>query len=245
MSVLEAAYALDELPDVGVRPWLFTRDRYYQAGELGWFDGGRVELIEGIVRHKWTSEERLWTRAEYEQADSLGWFVGQRVELIQGKVYVKLPQNPAHVNCVEDGGDVLKAAFGPGFRLRRESPLPLPADGVPEPDLLIARGTREDFLMRHPRPDEVALLVEVSDTTLQYDQTKKAADYAAAGVADYWLLNLQNRSLEVRRDPIPTQNGPFAFGYRAVTVYSVEERVSPLALPSLSLRVADLLPPQA
>ena len=85
------------------------------------------------------------------------------------------------------------------------------------------------------------MLVEVSDTTLHYDQNGKAMLYAEAGIADYWLLNLQNRTLEVRREPEQTAEG---FGYRQLTVYTEAESAVPLSAPQSSVLVADLLPPQ-
>lgn len=243
MSAVQIPFGLETLPDTGVREWLFTRDLYECASAMGWFRIADTELRGGIIVHKNSGERRLWTRAEYAQAYECGWFNGLRVELAQGKVFLKLPASPAHVNCVEDGGEVIKRVFSNGFRLRRESPLPLPLDGVPEPDILVARGSREDFLTRHPRPEEVALLIELSDATLHYDRNEKAALYAQADIADYWLLNPQNRALEVRREPAAMAGTPYGFGYRQTTTYTAAQTVSPLALPSATLLVADLLPP--
>jgi Uma2 family endonuclease len=67
--------------------------------------------------------------------------------------------------------------------------------------VVVVPGTPDDYADRHPVPDDVRLLVEVSDTTLGYDRNRKAAIYAEAGIADYWILNLPQRRLEVRRDP--------------------------------------------
>ncbi len=243
MSAIQIPFDLETLPDTGVREWLFTRDFYECASALGWFHVADTELRDGIISRKNFGEPRLWTRAEYAQAYERGWFNGLRVELAQGKVFVKLPASPAHVNCVEDGGEVIKRVFSNGFRRRRESPLPLPLDGVPEPDILVARGSREDFLTRHPQPEEVALLIEISDATLHYDRNEKAALYAQAGIDDYWLLNLQNRTLEVRREPAAMAGAPYGFGFQQTTIYTPEQSVSPLVLPTAAFLVADLLPP--
>lgn len=101
MSALTVDYAQSGRQDTGISEWQMTRDLYYRAGELGWFDGDeKVELLGGTVYYKYIGKERLWTRKEYEQAAQLGWFDGQRVELIKGKVYVKVPQNPAHTRAL-------------------------------------------------------------------------------------------------------------------------------------------------
>ncbi len=236
----------EEEEDTDVERWRMNRDQYHHAGRLGWFnDNEKVELLDGAVYYKYIGKERGWTRKEYDQAAKLGWFDGQRVELIKGKVYVKVPQNPPHVNCIEDGGNYLIALLGSGYRVRRQSPLPLPTDGVPEPDILVVRGSQQDFLNRHPRPDEVVILIEVSDTTLHYDQTLKAAMYAEAGLDDYWLLNINNRTLEVRRDPTPLPSNPAAHAYQSVTIYTEPDSAVPLHLPQIHIPVANLLPPLA
>ena len=243
MSAVQIPLGLETLPDAGVREWLFTRDLYECASALGWFHAADTTLRDGMIIRKNSGEPRLWTRAQYAQAYERGWFNGLRVELAQGKVFLKLPASPAHVNCVEEGGEVIKRVFTIGFRVRRESPLPLPSDGVPEPDILVVRGSREDFLTRHPRPEEVALLMEISDATLHYDRNEKAALYAQADIADYWLLNLQNRTLEVRRDPAAMAGTPYGFGFQQTTIYTAEQLVSPRVLPTAAFLVADLLPP--
>ena len=251
MGILEAERVRRDDPpgserqDDGVTAWLLTPALYDCAASLGWIGRMDTKLADGVIVETLSGKPHLWTPAEYAQAYGLGWFNGLRVELAQGKVFVKLPASPAHVNCVEDGGDIIRQVFGDGFRVRRESPLPLPSDGVPEPAILVARGSRAEFLARHPRPDEVTLIIEVSDATLHYDRNEKAALYAQAGIEDYWLLNLQNRTLEMRREPVGLPGTPYGFGYMQTTIYTAEQTAAPLALPTAAILVADLLPPAA
>ncbi len=245
MSVLEIENEeLNEfVKEEGVHKWQMTRRLYYQAGELGWFNGDeKVELLGGTVYYKYLGEEWRWTRREYEQAAELGWFDGQRVELIKGKVYIKMPQNPPHTLALRASSQTTTRVFGPGFDVRQQLPLLLSTDGEPEPDILVVPGSWEDYI-QHPTQADVVLLIEISDTTLRYDQNQKAALYAEAGLADYWLLNVNNRTLQVRRDPAPLPNQPSVFAYQTLTVYTETDSVAPLALPQTSINVANLLPP--
>src|SRR5262249_2937333 len=115
--------------------------------------------------------------------------------------------------------DVCKSAFGSGYCVRPQLPLVLPDDSRPEPDILVARGTVQDYVARHPTVTDTALIVEISDTTLVFDRTAKAADYAAAGIPDYWLNDINARTLTVHRDPVPMPETPTGFGYQSVTTY--------------------------
>lgn len=186
---------------------------------------------------------RRWTRAEYHRAAELGLFdPDERLELLHGKVYVKLPQSPSHTMGIRAVAETLAAAFGPGYDIRQQLPLILANDGEPEPDVLVVPGSWRDY-PDQPTQQDARLPVEVSDTTLLHDRSEKAAQYAEAGILDYWILNLQNRTLEVRREPGELPGAPSGFGYRNVTISLEEETVTPLAKPDTAIRVADLLPP--
>ena len=101
-------------------------------------------------------------------------------------------------------------------------------------------GGRRDYELAHP--EGPALLVEVSESSLDDDRGAKAALYARAGVAEYWIVNLVGGSLEVRREPLQTVNVPLGWGYQVVTVLEPGASVSPLACPTARIQVADLLP---
>ena len=186
----------------------------------------------------------LWTRAEFTQVQELGWFNGERVELIFGRVYRKLAMSPLHAWGLCASVEALTALFGSGFDVRQQAPLVLATDGEPLPDLVVVPGSWRDYA-QHPTQDDVILLIEVSDSTLNIDCNEKAALYARAGIGDYWLLNLQNRTLEVRREPDAQTDALLGWTYRSLTVYTEAQTVAPLARPGAAIRVADLLPPAA
>lgn len=114
-------------------------------------------------------------------------------------------------------------------------------DGTePEPDVLVVPGQWQDYEDHHPTPPEVCLLVEVSDATLRKDRGEKVHTYARAGIADYWIVNLVNRQLEVYRDPAPMNGG---YGYKTVQTLFDGDSIAPLSAPSGTVAAADLFPP--
>jgi Uma2 family endonuclease len=122
------------------------------------------------------------------------------VEFLDGWLVSKMPQKPAHRFTTRKIAKLLEALLGPGWYL--ESQTPITTDGSePEPDVAVVRGQPELYRDRHPRADEVGLLVEVADATLSRDQTLKKRIYAAAGVAVYWIVNLPDRKVEVYSRP--------------------------------------------
>jgi Uma2 family endonuclease len=133
----------------------------------------------------------------------------------------------------------MRAAFGAGFHIREEKPIVLNDLSEPEPDVTVVRGTLRQT-PKHPTPANVVLVLEVSESTLAFDRGEKAAVYAESGIADYWLLNLRKRQLEVRRDPGLLANGEV--GYRTLLIVPEAGEMTPLACPEIAIRVADLLP---
>jgi Uma2 family endonuclease len=114
-------------------------------------------------------------------------------------------------------------------------------DGEPEPDLVVARGQRRDFLVRHPGAADVGLLIEVADSTLGRDRGIKLRSYAQASIKCYWIVNLIDRQIEVYTDPDATAETPC---YRGFEVFKPGDAVS-LNLGEQTVgqvRVTDVLP---
>ena len=178
-------------------------------------------------------KQRRWTRGEFYRLAELGLFQGQRAELIEGEIMVLSPQNWPHAVTVDRAAEVLRIAFGDQFWVRAQLPINLSLF------ISVVAGRREDYT---DHPTNAVLLVEVSDTTLAYDQGHKASLYASAGIADYWIVNLVDRQLEVHRNPVADPSQPLGHSYADVKILSGTEHVSPLAAHHTSLPVADLLP---
>ena len=183
-------------------------------------------------------KKRRWTRAEYYRMAELGLFRGQRVELVGGEIVQMPPQRDTHVVGVSLTAKAVGRAFGQGFWVRTRSPLNLDKYDDPEPDVAVVPGSERDYVGSDNRADAL-LVVEVSDTTPAFDRGRKARRYDRAGIADYWVVNLPDRRLEVYRKPA-RQGGRYR--YTDVAVLEAMESVAPLAALNSLVLVADLLP---
>jgi Uma2 family endonuclease len=180
-----------------------------------------------------------WTKAEYHRMADVGFFADQRVELIDGEI-IHLPSpRPRECTSLACVNEALWRPFGEGFVNRLHAPLDLGPDSEPQPDLAVVPGHPRDY---REHPTTALLVVEVSETTLDYDRIRKADLYAGAKIADYWIVNLVDRQLEVYRKPVVDSSVAMGFRYADVTVLGPADFVSPLAVPTARVAVADLLP---
>jgi len=191
---------------------------------------GRVEV-----------KTRRWKRVEYERLIEGGFFrPGDPVELVGGQLIVAEPQGSSHFAAIRAAEEALRAAFGLGWEVRGQGPLALDDESEPEPDVAVVSGNFRDYVTGHPsRP---VLVVEVSESSLALDREHKGSLYAHVGLADYWIVNLIDRVLEVHREPAPDPAASFGWRYRSVQAFGREASVAPLALPDTPVRVVDLLP---
>jgi Uma2 family endonuclease len=181
---------------------------------------------------------RRWTREQYYLMAEVG-LIGpdDHVELIDGTLFERVsPQRTPHTASLRATEEALANAFGNGYDIRLQLPITLEDRSEPEPDVAVVPGTYRDFRDHHPAPSEVRLVVEISDSSLAHDRNKKGMTYAMAGIADYWIVNVAERRLEVYRSPSAD------LGYRSSTVLTEDDVVSPLAMPNAEVRVRDLLP---
>ena len=182
-----------------------------------------------------------WTRSEYVEMFDAGVFEPQdRLELIEGEIVDMSPQNCPHATGVTLVQETLSDIFRSSSTIRVQLPMDVNEISQPEPDIAVVEGKARDYLNHHPMT--ALLIVEVSDTTLDYDRETKSSLYAKAGIEDYWIVNLADRQLEVYRCPASMANRPFGFGYKQINYYTDEDSISPLAPPESSIDVADFLP---
>jgi Uma2 family endonuclease len=181
-----------------------------------------------------------WTVAQFHAVNSTGLFAGRRPMLIRGVILEQGPMNPPHAIALELLIEVIRAAFGPGWRMRSQLPLVLGSDTDPFPDVAMIAGDLRSAPRTHPTT--AAMVVEVSDTTLAYDLSEKAELYATASIQEYWVLDLNARQLHVLRDPAPLPANLGATAYRTHLTLGANSTVSPLAAPTSIVRVVDLLP---
>ena len=184
---------------------------------------------------------RRLSRVEYECLVERGLFEpDDRIELIDGLLVVREPQSSPHVVAVQLAHRALVRAFGSGWNVRQAGPVALDDDSEPEPDLAVVPGEPRDYLGGHPaRP---SLVIEVSLTRLTFDREYKASLYARAAIPDYWIVNLVDRVLEVRRSPVTSDTAPYGWTFESLTVLPPGTFITPIAAPFASIPIADLLP---
>lgn len=157
-------------------------------------------MAVAAVESKEAIKPRTWTREEYERLIDLGVFhEDERLELIEGEILEMAPQKARHAGTVYLLQAALQSALRPEYIVRVQLPLIMGDLSEPEPDLAVVRGGGRDFLETHP--DTAGLLVEVSDTTLPFDRSRKLALYARHGIPEVWIVNLVDDRLEVFRRP--------------------------------------------
>ena len=187
------------------------------------------------------SGQRRWTRYEYERLIDHGLLdEDDPIELLDGLLLVKEPQHSPHRTAVLLVARALERAFGEGWFVQVQSPIILDDRSEPEPDVCVVRGSPRDYVDSHPTGP--ALVVEVAQSGLAMARGRKAAAYARARIADYWIVNLVDRVLEVHREPARAEPALRHWRYAAVETLEATATVAALAAPSAAIRVADLLP---
>lgn len=171
-----------------------------------------------------------FTVDEYYQMYEMGILkFHERAEIIDGELIKKMSIGDFHATVVDLLNEFLIRNAPPNTRVRVQNPVRLSDYDEPEPDLALADLTKYDG-KRHPRPEEVLLIVEVSDTTLDYDRKTKIPLYAEAGIPEVWLINLKNKTVQVYTNPL---EGAFGF----VRVLHRGDTLQSETVPNLSLNV--------
>jgi Uma2 family endonuclease len=173
-----------------------------------------------------------WTRDDYYRMAEAGLFVDQRVELVEGEILTMSPMNPAHAASLQLAAKALEQAFGVEYCVRVQLPLHVAECSEPEPDLAVVPGTPRDYAS-HPRT--ALLVVEISDTTLEFDRGRKRELYARAGIQEYWIVNLLDCRVEAYRFP---KGGD----YTHTSTFGSSSTLAALAAPQAPIHVAELLP---
>jgi Uma2 family endonuclease len=194
-------------------------------------------ILQPPVLETGAPPHKRFTRVEVERMLETDIFAGQRFELIDGELIDKRGQNPPHFYGIRVLNRWLLSIFGPDL-VQVQGPVQAAGPdhdwSVPEPDLAVLAELKDDYRRRHPRGDELILAVEVADTTIRWDLTRKRDLYARAGVAEYWVLDVNQRRLIVHRNLI---NGAF----QQISTLSETDSISISGRPETIL-ISQLLP---
>jgi Uma2 family endonuclease len=155
-----------------------------------------------------------------------------RVELIDGEIVRMSPIGDPHIASVNRCNRTFSRAVGDRALVSIQNPIDLDPYNEPQPDVALLRPRADDYERGKARPADVLLVIEVADSSVDSDRRIKFPRYAAAGVREAWLLDLEGDALEVYREPRDD-------GYALVRRYRRGERVAPEALPDVQVAVAD------
>jgi Uma2 family endonuclease len=180
------------------------------------------------------TKHRFSVKEYYRMAETGVLRPDARVELLNGEIIDMSPIGPFHGGLVNRLIRIYGKLSNGRWQASAQNPLRLDDHSEPEPDFMLLKPSPDDYTSRHPRPDEAFLLVEVADASLDYDLEEKLPAYGHAGVAEVWIVNLRDQSLEVYREPHFT-------GYGGKTILRAGDTVAPLAFPDAAVDVAELL----
>ena len=157
-----------------------------------------------------------------------------RVELLDGKIIDMSPIGPFHGGLVKRLSRLFNLKAKGRWTVSTQDPVRLDDLSEPEPDVMLLKPSPDDYTSRHPQADDVFLLIEVSDTTLDYDRGEKLPAYGRAGISEVWIVNLNEETIEIYREPHFT-------GYGSKIVRHTGDEVVPQAFPDALVNVAELL----
>jgi len=158
-----------------------------------------------------------------------------RVELIEGEILEMSPIGTGHAVCVNRLAKVLFSSLSDEITISVQNPVRLSNFSEPEPDFAILKGQPEDYESKHPEPEDILVLIEVSDSTIEYDRTTKAPLYARQKIHELWIIDLNALVVEVYRFPSPE-------GYQQIQVFRQDQSIAFEAFPNILIEVAKILP---
>lgn len=156
-----------------------------------------------------------------------------RMELIEGEIIDMAPIGPSHAGCVIKFIELLAIQKGKNALLNVQNPIQLGNLSEPEPDLVLLRPISHFYQKRHPTADDIFLLIEISDTTVQHDREEKMFLYAKDGIVESWLVDLNEFQIEVYLNPTTD-------GYTNKQVFESGQILIPSQLPHIKIPVSDI-----
>ncbi|MBW4649386.1 MAG: Uma2 family endonuclease [Kastovskya adunca ATA6-11-RM4] len=184
---------------------------------------------------------KRFSLGEYNRLGELGFFSeDDRVELIHGQIIQMAAKGTAHEVCLTRLLRELPKQIGDRATLRCQSPIVLPPDSEPEPDFTIVQNRADDYLNSHPSPEDVLLIIEISASSVSYDQEEKLSLYAEAGITNYWIFNLLENHLEVNSEPYQGLLGKF--GYSVKRIILPNQAIAIPFSPDSSLNLSRIFP---
>jgi Uma2 family endonuclease len=181
-----------------------------------------------LTTHRFTVEDY------YRMAETGVLKPDARVELLDGEIVDMMPIGPFHAGTTNRLAKLFLKVSQERWQVAIQTPVRLAQHSEPQPDLMLLRPSPDDYTRCHPGPDDVLLLIEVADSAVTYDRSKKLPAYGRAGIPEVWIINLPERTVEVCREP-------HFLGYASETVLQPGEAASPAAFPDAAVDIEALL----
>lgn len=180
------------------------------------------------------TKHRFSVKEYYRMAETGVLRPDARVELLNGEIIDMSPIGPFHGSITKFLNRFFSNAAKGRWLMAVQDPVRLDDHSEPQPDLMLLKPVPDFYRKHHPQPEDVFLLIEVSDSTLEADQAEKIPTYGRAGVTEVWIVNLNDTTIEVYREPHFT-------GYGSKSILRGGDTVAPLAFPDAAVDVAELL----
>lgn len=174
-----------------------------------------------------------WSLQDYHKMIKTGLLDDRPVELLAGEIVEMSPEGEPHAFFSRTAGQYLTRLLGDRALVSPAKPITLPKGSEPEPDIAIVQPLGREYLTHHPYPENIFWVIEYSNTSLDKDSTVKYQIYAEAGIAEYWLVNLQTGELIVYRQPSGRE-----YGFK-MTLKSGQ--ISPLAFPDVTIPIEAII----
>jgi len=189
------------------------------------------------------TQAKRFTLDEYHRLTELGFFhEDDRIELINGEIIQMVAKGKAHETCLRNLLRELPKIVGDRATLQSQAPITLPSNSEPEPDFAIVQNRDDNYLSAHPEPADVLLVMEVSDSSLDYDQGIKIPLCSKADIFDYWIFNLFDNYLECYSEPYQDNQGKYGYLNKRIVL---PNQVIPLpCFSDLSLDLGKVFPPK-
>jgi Uma2 family endonuclease len=179
---------------------------------------------------------RLWIVDDYHRMMDAGILtIADKVELLQGEIVERSPQYSPLASRTQRSAHYLTRLLAEKAYIRVQLPVTLEPDSEPEPDVAIVKIDPQDYFAHHPTADDIYLLVEVADSTLQKDRQQKAKIYLRSNIPEYWILDIQNWLVITLRQP-------GSEGYSQETILELNARLNLVTFPDVWVDIKDLFP---
>ena len=189
------------------------------------------------------AQAKRFTLDEYHRLTELGFFhEDDHIELINGEIIEMASKGTAHETCLRNLWKQLPKIIGDRATLQSQAPITLPPNSEPEPDFAIVQNRDDNYLSSHLKSADVLLVIEVSDSSLAYDQDVKIPLYAKAGIVDYWIFNLFDNFLECYSEAY--QDNLSKYGYLNKRIVLSNQVINFPCFPDLSLDLGKVFPPK-